>query len=164
MAEKFMCVYSEMQALKDKFDTESSDLSQTATDMQAFQTDTVATAIASFKAKIATFEEQITQTEKDLKEETIRVCGTGYEGGEGWLGEQSANFVNSVNVDLADCFSTLRQNMEEINTSFTTLEQKIEEVVTALKTNVETVAGFCTNNADFTKSMEEASIHIDGQG
>lgn len=165
MADKFMCVYSEMQALKGKFDTEASDLSQTATEMQAFQDNTVSTAIADFKAKIAAFEQQITQTETDLKTETDRVCGNGYEGGEGWIGEQSARFVMSVydsGEGLTGCFNTLRQDMEEISTAFTTLETKIAAVVAALKTNVETVSGFCTSNADFTASMERAAIDIDG--
>lgn len=165
MADKFMCVYSEMQALKSKFDTESSDLNQTANDMQAFQDNTVSTAIADFKSKITEFQNQINQTETDLKSETDRVCGSGYEGGSGWLGEQSANFVNSVydtGSGLAGCFNTLRQDMEEINTAFATLESKIADVVAALKTNVETVSGFCTNNSDFTSSMERAAQSIDG--
>ncbi len=92
------------------------------------------------------------------------MCGNGYEGGEGWIGEQSARFVMSVydsGEGLAGCFNTLRQDMEEISTAFTTLETKIAAVVAALKTNVETVSGFCTSNADFTSSMERAIIDID---
>ena len=165
MADKFMCVYSEMQALKSKFDSESEDLNQTATAMQTFQDNTVSTAISDFKTKISEFQDQINQTENDLKAETDRVCGSGYEGGEGWLGEQSANFVNSVydsGSGLTGCFNTLRQDMEEINSAFTTLETKIAEVVTALKNNVELVSGFCTNNSDFTESMERAAQNIDG--
>ncbi|MCM1223573.1 MAG: hypothetical protein NC548_54910 [Lachnospiraceae bacterium] len=162
MADKFMCVYSEMQALKDRFDTEASDLNETATAMQTFQDNTVSTAINEFKTKISAFQEQITQTETDLKTETERVCGDGYAGGEGWLGEQSRNFVGSVNNDLAGCFNTLRQDMDEINTAFETLETKIAEVVTALKKNVESVSGFCTENSDFTSSMEKAAMMIDG--
>ena len=165
MADKFMCVYSEMQALKSKFDAEASDPSQTATEMQTFQDDTVSTAIADFKAKIAAFQQQITQTEADLKTETDRVCGDGYDSGEGWLGKQSAKFVMSVydsGDGLTGCFNTLRQDMEEISTAFTTLETKIAAVVAALKTNVETVSSFCTSNADFTESMKRAAIDIDG--
>ena len=165
MADKFMCVYSEMQALKSKFDTEASDLNQTATDMQAFQDNTVSTAIADFKSKIEAFEQQITQTETDLKAETDRVCGDGYANGEGWLGEQSARFVTSVydsGEGLTGCFNTLRQDMEEINSAFATLETKIAEVVAALKNNVELVSGFCSNNSDFTTSMENAAQTIDG--
>ncbi len=165
MADKFMCVYSEMQALKSKFDTESNDLNDTATAMQAFQDNTVSTAIADFKSKISEFQEQINQTETDLKSETDRVCGSGYEGGAGWLGEQSANFVNSVydtGDGLAGCFNTLRNDMDEINNAFAKLETKIAEVVTALKNNVGLVSGFCTNNSDFTSSMERAAQSIDG--
>lgn len=165
MADKFMCVYSEMQALKNKFDSEAADLNQTATDMQAFQDNTVSTAIADFKSKINAFEQQITQTETDLKAETDRVCGDGYSTGEGWLGEQSVRFVTSVydsGEGLTGCFNTLRQDMEEINTAFATLETKIAEVVAALKNNVELVSGFCNNNSDFTTSMENAAQTIDG--
>lgn len=160
-----MCVYSEMQALKNKFDSEAADLNQTATDMQAFQDNTVSTAISDFKSKINAFEQQITQTETDLKAETDRVCGDGYSTGEGWLGEQSARFVTSVydsGEGLTGCFNTLRQDMEEINTAFATLETKIAEVVAALKNNVELVSGFCSNNSDFTTSMENAAQTIDG--
>ncbi len=165
MADKFMCVYSEMQALKSKFDTEAADLNQTATDMQAFQDNTVSTAIADFKSKISAFEQQITQTETDLKAETDRVCGDDYSSGEGWLGEQSARFVTSVydsGEGLTGCFNTLRQDMEEINSAFATLETKIADVVAALKNNVELVSGFCSNNSDFTTSMENAAQTIDG--
>ena len=160
MSDKFMCVYSEMQALQSKFNSESEDLNQTATAMQTFQDNTVSTAISDFKTKITEFQAQINQTESDLKKETDRVCGTGYEGGE-----QSKNFVNSVydsSTGLTGCFNTLRQDMDEINTAFTTLETKIAEVVNALKSNVELVSGFCTNNSDFTLSMEEAARNIDG--
>ena len=164
-SDKVMCVYSEMQALQSKFNSESADLNQTATAMQTFQDNTVSTAISDFKAKITEFQNQINQTESDLKKETDRVCGTGYEGGEGWLGEKSKNFVDSVydsSTGLTGCFNTLRQDMEEINTAFTTLETRIAEVVTALKSNVELVSGFCTNNSDFTSSVEESMRNLDG--
>lgn len=63
---------------------------------------------------------------------------------------------------LTGCFNTLRQDMEEISTAFTTLETKIAAVVAALKTNVETVSGFCSNDADFVKCMDDAARRIDG--
>ncbi|MDE6672856.1 MAG: hypothetical protein K2K16_11795 [Ruminococcus sp.] len=164
MSDKFMCVYSEMEALKGKFDTEAGDLNDTATAMKTFQDTTVSTAIQEFKEKITNFQEQINSTETDLKAETQRVCGeTGYDG-EGWAGEKSANFVNSVfdeATGLAGCFKTLREDMEEINQTFSNLETKIAEVITELENNVRKVSDFCTENSDFTKSMEEASIRID---
>lgn len=164
MSDKFMCVYSEMQVLKSKFDNEAADLNQTAMDMQTFQDNTVSVAIADFKSKIEAFQQQITQTETDLKTETDRVCGDGYSGGEGWLGEKSARFVLSVydsGDGLTGCFNTLRQDMDEINNAFTTLETKISEVISTLKNNVNLVSSFCTENADFTESMEQASQMID---
>lgn len=167
MAEKFMCVYSEMEALKSKFDAEAADLNQTATDMQAFQDNTVSTAISDFRAKMSAFAEQITQTENDLKSETTRVCGDGYEGGTGWLGDQSRRFVEKVentgNDGLAGCFNIVRQDIEEINDEFTKLEAKISEVIAELKRNVEKVSDFCINDSEFTSSIEQAAQGVDMQ-
>lgn len=158
--DRVMCSYPEMQALKQKFDDEADDLNQTATSMQTFQNDTVSTAITSFKTKISEFRSQIDQTEQDIKTETARVCGDGTNG-EGWIGNQSVNFVDSVEHDLTNCFNTLRQDMDEINNQFTELESKIESVIQSLKSNVEKVSVFCTENADFSESFREAMLNID---
>lgn len=163
MAEKFMCVYSEMQALMNKFQSEAEDLNGCATQMQAFHNNTVKSSILEFKNKIKEFQDTIDSTETALKNETTRVCGNGHDG-EGWIGDKSENFVNQVNDEsngLAGCFKTLRNDLEDISTQFTNLENKIGEVIASLKTNVETVSGFCTENAEFTQSMEEAANRID---
>ncbi len=161
----FMCVYAEMEALQTKFNTEAGDLNATATQMRQFQNDVVASAIKSFKEKMEQFSGQISQTKNDLETETTRVCGPDGHSGEGWHGVKSQNFVNSVfdtNGGLAGNFNTLLQDIQEINLAFTELETKIGQVIEEMGKNVDTVSGFCTNNADFTNSMEQAAAMLDG--
>ncbi len=158
-----MCVYSEMQALQNKFNTEAEDLNACATQMQEFHNNTVKSSIAEFKSKIKEFQELINSTETDLKNETTRVCGNGHDG-EGWIGDKSEAFVEQVFDEgngLAGCFKTLRNDLEDISNQFTDLENKIGDVITSLKTNVQTVSGFCSENAEFTSSMELAAQQID---
>jgi len=164
-SDKFVCIHSEMVKLQTTFSTEAGDLSQCATDMEQFQNEIVSDAISKFKDKIDIFRQQVTKTESDIQKETKRVCGEdGYEGGEGWQGDKAAGFVNSVfdtGEGLAGCFNSLRDDMDEINSSFDALEKKIAAVINSLKTNVETVSGFCTDNSDFTSSMNQAVSDID---